>query len=244
MDSKQADALGNKIAEHAAAGRAKKAYSLLAPVLAARTPFRLLDRIGAQIGKAPLAKADPLLAEIARHGTLGGWPLIGAILAAHVDSNLTGSLRRCRACIIAADVWHATDSLGERVLGPALLLDSPASLRILSSWRADENRWVRRCVGVGIHFWAKRAKGEPTSVPTAKKLLAYLRPMFGEQEMDAVKGVGWALKTMGRYYPQEIADWLSRQFARPGPVRALMLRKATKFLPAKERTRVYLAVFR
>jgi hypothetical protein len=244
MDSKQADALGLIIDERVRAGQPKKAYSLLAPVLAARTPFRLLDRMGVRFGAAPFRAADPLLAEIASHGTLGGWPLIGAILAAHVDSDLRGALRRCRSFIITSDVWHGTDALGERVLGPALLANLPVALALLKPWRADQNRWVRRSVGVGVHFWAKRAHGDAALRPQARTLMVFLKPMFAERDMDAAKGVGWALKTLGRYYPVDLADWLVQQVGRSAEYRTLILRKATKFLPARERNRVYLAAIR
>jgi hypothetical protein len=74
--------------------------------------------------------------------------------------------------------------------------------------------------------------------------------MFSEQDLDAAKGVGWALKTMGRYYPAAVAPWLERMvagrrdyprkagFPRGTGYRALMLRKATTYLPQKDRKRI------
>ena len=55
--------------------------------------------------------------------------------------------------------------------------------------------------------------------------------MFGEWDMIAVKGVGWGLKTMGRYYPDLMADWLAQRVV-PAQRRhrALMLRKALTYL--------------
>jgi hypothetical protein len=238
MDTKEAVALGNQIAAWTMTGGGASAYALLQPVLSARTPFRLLDRIGAQVGCVPLPMADGLLHEIAHGNTLGGWPLIGAILAGQLTADLPAALERCRRFIIAAGVWHATDSFGERVLGPALLMDFRRTLTLLAAWRTDSNRWVRRSTGVGIHFWAKRTHGGPDFRPQARRLLAFLRPMFTEQEMDAAKGVGWALKTMGRYYSDITAEWVVRQVANPGHYRALLLRKATRFLAAKDRNRI------
>jgi 3-methyladenine DNA glycosylase AlkD len=244
MNAKQADILGDQIVERITAGQTKRAFALLAPILSTRTPFRMLDRIGARIGAASFRATDPLLAEIARHRTLGGWPLLGAILAGYMESDPRGALRRCRAFIIDADVWHATDSLGERVLGPAYLGDAATAMQLLSAWRTDQNRWVRRSLGVGIHFWAKRAHGDPRRCTEARRLLTFLRPLFPESDLDAAKGIGWALKTMGRYYPEILADWMVHTLARSGKVRALMIRKATKFLPAEDRNAIYLACFR
>lgn len=72
--------------------------------------------------------------------------------------------------------------------------------------------------------------------------------MFEEWEMDAVKGVGWGLKTLGRHYPDLVADWLAQQVVhRRRCHRALMLRKATTYLsdergdwqqPAEDRYRL------
>jgi hypothetical protein len=59
--------------------------------------------------------------------------------------------------------------------------------------------------------------------------------MFEEWEMDAVKGVGWGLKTLGRHYPDLVADWLAQQVGRRH--RALMLRKALTYLSNEQRAR-------
>jgi hypothetical protein len=73
----------------------------------------------------------------------------------------------------------------------------------------------------------------------AERLLAFLEPMFEEWEMDAVKGVGWGLKTLGRHYPDLVTEWLVEQVVlRQRRHRALMLRKATTYLPDEQRARL------
>jgi hypothetical protein len=135
-------------------------------------------------------------------------------------------------------VWYATDILGERVPGPALVSNFEAALPLLAPWRQDANHWIRRTVGVAAHFWAKRARGAPEYIPQAQNLLAFLAPMFEERDVDAVKGVGWGLKTLGKYYPDVLTDWLAQQAADRRPHRALMLRKALTFLPPAQQARV------
>ena len=138
--------------------------------------------------------------------------------------------------LIAADIWYGTDILGERVPGPALVADFQPSLELLAPWREDSNAWIRRTVGVAVHFWAKRSRGE--RVAEAEALLAFLEPMFEEWEMDAVKGVGWGLKTLGRHYPDLVADWVAQQVVqRQRRHRALMLRKALTYLSDEQRAR-------
>jgi hypothetical protein len=58
-----------------------------------------------------------------------------------------------------------------------------------------------------------------------------LEPLFEEWDMDAVKGVGWGLKTLGKQYPDLVADWLAQQVVpNRRRHRALMLRKALTYL--------------
>jgi 3-methyladenine DNA glycosylase AlkD len=237
LKTAEARELGARIAVLVGEGRVTDAYALLAPILAERTPFAMLRRIGEPVGVAESQDGvDGFLDLIAADKTEGGWVVIQSALAQMLDRDLAGAFARCREYIIAADVWYAADTMGEGVVGQALVHHFQSALELLERWCEDENAWVRRAVGTGVHFWAKRSRGSMDLVPQAKTLLAFLEPMWGEWDMIAVKGVGWGLKTMGRNYPDLVADWL------PGQVghrhRALMLRKATKGLSEEQRARI------
>ena len=236
MNPREAKELGEKIARFVEAGEMARAHALLAPVLAERTPFRLLGRIGEAIGVGSLSAVNLFLERIATERTMGGWVIIGSALKQQLDRDLTGAFSRCRKFIIDADVWYATDILGERVPGPALLADFQAALGLLAPWREDSNSWVRRAVGVSVHFWAKRSRGAPEYIARAQKLLTFLEPMFEERDLDAVKGVGWGLKTLGRHYPDLVTEWLKQQVVQHQRCyRALMLRKALTYLSDEQR---------
>jgi 3-methyladenine DNA glycosylase AlkD len=239
VKTQQARDLGKRVAALVQTGQMTQAYALLSPVLAERTPFPLLGRIGEAVGAGPLEAANAFLGRIASDKTEGGWVVIGSALGQQLDRDLAGAFARCRAFIVGADVWYAADILGERVPGPALVADFQPSLALLAAWREDANRWVRRAVGVSVHFWAKRSRGAAEHTAQAEALLAFLEPMFEEWEMDAVKGVGWGLKTLGRHYPDLVADWLAQQVVqRQRRHRALMLRKALTYLSDEQRARV------
>jgi 3-methyladenine DNA glycosylase AlkD len=238
MKTKEARELGKRIAALVQAGQPGKAYALLAPVLAERTPFRLLDRIGEAVGAGPLDATNAFLERVAADRTEGGWVVIASALGGQWDRDPAGAFARCREYIMAADVWYAADILGERVPGPALVADLQPALDLLASWREDANRWVRRTVGVAIHFWAKRSRGAAEHLVQAEALLAFLEPMFEEWDMDAVKGVGWGLKTLGKHYPDLITDWVAEQVVhRQRRHRAIMLRKALTYLSDEQRAR-------
>jgi hypothetical protein len=59
--------------------------------------------------------------------------------------------------------------------------------------------------------------------------------MFTEWEMNAVKGVGWGIITLGKFYPDQMVAWLPKQLGRRR--RSIIVPKATTFLPkeAKEK---------
>jgi len=238
VNAKKADDLGQRLAVLVEAEQSEEACTLLAPTLAQRTPFRYLDRIGKAVGQGPLPTTNVFLEHLAAEKTEGGWVVIASALRAQLDRDLGGAFGRCRHFVIDADVWYGADILGERVPGPALVSDFDAALPLLAPWREDENRWVRRTIGVAVHFWAKRSRGAPELCAQAKALLAFLEPSFEEWEMDAAKGVGWGLKTLGKYYPDLVADWLAVQVIhRQRRHRALVLRKALTYLSDEQRDR-------
>ena len=237
MNTKQARELGEQIADLVRDQQLSSAYELLAPVLAERTSFSMLRRVGETIGPGPLEAVNGFLEHIAAAKTMGGWVVIASVLEQQLDRDLDGALSRCRDAIISGDVWYAADTLGEGVPGRALVAHFHPALELLARWREDPNRWVRRAVGTSAHFWAKRSRAQKEQTPQAKALLALLEPMFGEWEMDAVKGVGWGLKTVGRHYPDLVTEWLAREVV-PSERRhrKLMLRKALTYLSDEQRT--------
>ena len=236
MDSQEAKRSGSIIWSLVKQDCSGEAFTCLQPILAQPIPFRLLDTIGAASCFVPLTQTIPFLEQIAATRAMGGWPIIGSALQMHLPENLTVCLELARRFIMVGDVWYAVDILGERVPGPAFLSAFDETLTHIDPWRSDPNPWVRRATGVAIHLWAKRRRGTPGTQDQAVQLLSFLEPQFEEHQIDAIKGVGWGLKTLGRYYPTQTADWLHQQlFENKRKPRALMLRKALTYLPEAEK---------
>jgi 3-methyladenine DNA glycosylase AlkD len=239
MKTREAQALGRQIASSLQNNHLQDAYSTLAPTLAERTPFAMLRRIGAEIGDCPTPKLDGFLDRISKDRTEGGWVVIAGILATRLDQDLSGSLARGRRYIIEANIWYAADTIGEWVVGQALVSHFHPTLTQITLWQSDPNHWVRRALGTSVHFWTKRSKGDVGLSPQAESLLELLEPLFEERDMAALKGIAWGLKTLGRYYPELLTEWLIRQVVHlERPHRALMLRKALTFLDEEKRALV------
>ena len=236
MGKKEMLALGAQLRALLQEGQVEKAYSRLAPILAERTPFPLLELLGQAIPHEKVSISEAFLEEIAAHGTEGGWVVIASALRECLQADLARAFNWAHKYILQADVWYAADIFGERVPGPALLLYFDQALSFLALWREDSSPWIRRTVGVAVHFWAKRTRGAPEFWPQARALLNLLDPLFEEHELAAVKGIGWGLKTVGRYYPALLIGWLEEQlWQRHRHPRALMLRKALTYLPPAQR---------
>ena len=236
MKTQEARDLGARLASLVQRGELTEAYSLLFPVLSERTKFDMLRLIGHPIGRKPLDQVNTFLELIAADKTEGGWVIIGSALEMQLDRDRRGAFGHCREYIIAGDVWYTVDILGEQVSGNALVADFEPSLRLLAPWRVDENRWVRRAVGVSAHLWTKRASGADEKREQEAELLDFIEPSFAEWQMDAAKGTGWGLKTLGRYYPDLTAAWLREQVVvRKRLHRAIMLRKALTYLSPEQR---------
>ena len=229
MDMRQAVQIGKQIARELDKDDQIAALSHLSPILAARTRFPYLQRIGETLSKRAAEQALPFLELIARQGSEGSWVVIGGCLKSHLQVNLIEAHQYCRRYIIMADIWYGADILGERVPGPGLLTAFDKTLLILEKWRSDSNPWVRRSVGVAVHHWTKRAGGDSSRDNRVKLLLDLLDPMFTEWAMPAAKGVGWALKTIGKYHPDLLMAWLPPRLKRKH--RAVVRRKAVTYLP-------------
>ena len=232
ISAAQARAFGTQVANTLSQHGAAQACLQLNEILCERTPFRLLDLVGAALSQVKPSRVDELLDCIAAQGSEGGWVVIASALHERLPADLAGALRASQAYIIQADIWYGCDIFGERVPGPALLEALHPALDYLSDWRSHPNRWVRRSLGVAVHFWAKRTNGSRQNEPAVFELLNFLSPMLEERNIDAAKGIGWGLKTIGRYYPAVAGDWLGEELLmRQRKPLVVVKRKALQYLP-------------
>lgn len=217
-------------------GDPEKACNILDPLALGRTKFPILDRMGMRLGQASLEEVALLdgLDRMISRGSVGYYVIVGSALAQRLGSNMTTCLEKTAKYIVIGENWAKCDSIAERVWGQALVCNFPQAYKYLARIRDHENRWIRRAVGVAVHYFAKR---RPTAMAELRKLLVLLAPELGEREYDAIKGVGWGFKTIGKYQPQLLTKFLENHVKRVHPTR-LMLKKATTYLPARTKRRL------
>ncbi len=240
MKTKQeALVLARRVRTKLEADGALAACALLEPILRSRTRFPLLELVGREAVRGmDLSLAGAFLDQVASLRREGGWVIVGAALQKWLDTSLIWALGRARRYVGEGAIWYAADILGERVPGDGLVRRFNETVGLLTLWTADRSPWVRRACGVAVHHWAKRAHGHPELEAQACRLLCLLDPLFEETDRAALKGVGWGLKTLGRFYPGTLVTWLEEQIEtkRRHP-RRLLLRKALTYVPPEDRQR-------
>ena len=229
MRRQEARRLAQKCLELLAVGEEEAALEALNPLLTAKVPFPILDLVGQVLGERGKKVPQKLLAffdRLVETRAMGAYVIAGRGLIAIHDVDLRLSLARSREYIVWGDTWYVVDIIGERPLGHGFFARFEEAVGLLESFVGDANPWVRRGVGVAVHFFAKRVRDDPVRI---KRLLALLAPLIEERATSALKGIGWGLKTIGRYYPDLLVPFLRQQLATKRP-RKLLLRKATTYL--------------
>jgi 3-methyladenine DNA glycosylase AlkD len=207
----------------------KEFWNVLNPVLDAKVPFPLLDEIGkllGEAGKRDKSKYFRVFDEIVATDKMGGYVIVGQALAAFLETELEASLDKAKEVVIKGKTWYVCDIVGERVFGQALVLYFEPSVLLLEKMASLEEQEVRRSIGVAVHFFAKR---RPKDVEKMKRLLSLLSFFVEDRRVFVVKGVGWGLKTIGKYQPKLVEKYLENISASKR-VSKLMIRKATTYL--------------
>jgi len=231
-----ADAIASKAEALIREGDLEKTCGVLDPLAFGRTKFPILDRVGTRLGQASLKEAAFLeaLDRMISHGSVRYYVIVGSALAQRLGSNMATCLEKTAEYVVIGENWAKCDSIAERVWGEALVRNFPRAYKYLARIRDHDNRWIRRAIGVAVRYFTKR---RPTATAELRMLLVLLAPRLGERDYDAIKGIGWGLKTIGKYHPKLLTKFLENHVKRVHPTK-LMLKKATTYLSARTRQRL------
>jgi 3-methyladenine DNA glycosylase AlkD len=213
-------------------------WKVLNPVLDVKVPFPLLDEIGKRLGEAGKLERQryfQVFDEIVATYKMGGYVIVGQALAQFLETELEASIRKAAEVVVKGQEWYVCDIVGERVLGQALVDYFEPAILLLEQMVALEDQEVRRSIGVAVHFFAKR---RPAEAERLRRLLSLLSLLIEDKRVFVVKGVGWGLKTIGKYQPKLVEEYL-QEILGTKRVSKLMLRKATTYLDAKTKEKLW-----
>ena len=209
---------------------------LLKEVLDQKCPFSLLDALGKEIGQAganlPQRFSQACDAIIA-YNAMGSYVVVGQALICFLPTQFDTVMEKSCEYIITGDTWYVCDIIGERSIGYALVNHFDKTLPWIRKFLQDDNTWVKRTAGTAVHFFSKRVKNDTSRTKTLLKLV---EPFIEEKQIDVVKGIGWGLKTIGKYQPDELTAFLVKQLKAKKRISKLMLKKAFTYLDVDKQT--------
>jgi len=237
ISKKGIEQLAEKAVDLILSGDSEGALHVLKPVLDVKCPFAKLDTLGRQISKVGTKTDMPKFFEtfdrIIDYNAMGGFVIVGQSLIHFLPDAFDKVMEKSREYIIKGDVWYVCDIIGERSLGHALVNHFDTTVPWLKKFLDDDNKWVRRSVGVSIHFFSKRIVDQPEKT---KVLLKLIEPYLEEKQIDFVKGIGWGLKTIGKHYPDILVDFLKPHMKKN--ISTLLVRKAVTYLGEEKKLEV------
>ena len=143
-----------------------------------------------------------LLDEVISRDREGSYVLAGKALQLLYEVNPDLALRKVKEYMILGDKWYSCDIMGERVFGHAMLTDFEKVFPMMKQATAHESIWVVRAVGTGIHYATKKG----LEAAAVAHLFDLLCEQKNRMEYHVKKGMGWAVKTVCKFYPKMVRD--------------------------------------
>jgi len=235
ISSEEIKSIAEKVTKSILASDDMTVVETVRPIIDGECPFQKLDLLGRQIGESASNAPEKLLKALDRiidYNAMGGFVIVGQALISLLRDDFDEVMKKSREYIVKGDRWYVTDIIGERSIGQALVEYFDKTLPWLRKFLKDENKWIKRSAGIAIHFFSKRVQNKPEKT---KRLLSLLEPHIEVKQLDVVKGIGWGLKTIGKYHPEILVPFLKKQLEANRKLSKLMLRKATSYLTGNEK---------
>ncbi|MDR0801697.1 DNA alkylation repair protein [Fluviicola sp.] len=113
--------------------------------------------------------------------------------------------------------WDSVDAIASNYLGKWALLYPEKARETFEKWRYDESFWLHRsCL-----IYQLKYKDEVDTI----YLEDLIRQMNNNKEFFIQKAIGWSLRQLSKYNPDEVIRILG-----DNPIKGLALREASKYL--------------
>ncbi len=215
-----------------------EALGTLTPILDKKVKFYKLDKLGLELGHNNLKEKEKFLRFldiVIDYEAMGGYVIASKSMIPFLDDDLDTVMKKSREYILKGNVWHVCDNISERSIGLGLVDHFEETLPWLDKFLSSGEPWLQRSTGVAIHFYTKRVRDDPEGI---EKLLELIEPYLEVKSKDSVKGLGWGLKTMGRYYPDVLIPFLKDQRKSGRDVSRIIWRKALTYLDEEEKAEI------
>ena len=207
-------------------------------ILDGKCSFSKLDLIGKIIGHK-LKDSPELVVKgfdiLIQYNKMGSYVISGQGLTQLLPEHIDLVMEKSSQYIIFGDKWYVCDIIGERSIGKSLVDYFDITVPWIEKFLEDESNWIKRTAGVSIHFFSKRTINQKERTLL---LLNILEPHIEEKQIDVVKGIGWGLKTIGRYHPDILSQFIVDQLQKKKKISKITLRKALTYLPDEKKVEI------
>ncbi|MBL8935479.1 MAG: DNA alkylation repair protein [Archangium sp.] len=114
--------------------------------------------------------------------------------------------------------WDLVDELSAHVVGVMLENDPKAMTKVLRRWAESDELWLKRSVLV-----CQVVRGDATDLDVLEHAIEHA--VDGE-DFFLRKGIGWAMRSVGRKNPAVVRQWLTKWEGRLSPLSVREARKA------------------
>jgi 3-methyladenine DNA glycosylase AlkD len=203
-------------------------WSCLQPVVEAKFSNESLSLFGEILGEEAAKDPDRYFRafdEMIAMKSHGCYLIVAKALSKMLETHFEPCWHRARDYIAQGESFEASDYVGQGVLGEALIRYFDQTVGVLEELSRDESRWVRRAVGAAVQFFSEEVRDADRN----RRLLELTLPLMGSDDEVVLKGVGWGLKTIGRYHPDLLEKFLKTHIGRRG-ISLAVVKKAVAYL--------------
>jgi len=240
MKKSEALTIANNCIHYIENRKTPSVWNELLPILNSRTSFQMLDIIGREMGERIVSHKNNYLNffdQLSKKKLMGGYVIIAQALIYLLPHDCNECFVKTKKYMIEGDEWYVCDIFGERVLGYAIINHYDKTQTFFRNYTLDDNHWVKRSVGVAAHFFAKKCRDTKRDDKKAAEILTLLDTQISERDIRIIKGIGWGLKTLGRYYPELLVPYIKTQIMSKR-ISAVIIRKSVTYLDKNQKNEI------
>ncbi len=169
--------------------------------------------------------------KMAERETDSAYNLTSLIMGGMLPQRMKECFDRSRIYLSDTERWFSSDVYASHVVCEGLKFDFTRAVEYLHDFVNHSSIWVKRCVGIAVHHYARQVRDMPERISV---LLDLIKNVMGEKDVRVAKGVGWGLRSIGEFYPETLIRFARKNFARK-KVSKLLFRVAVAKLSFDEK---------
>lgn len=134
---------------------------------------------------------------------------------------------RTKEYIILSSHWSSSDTFADKTFNRMFEERFNYILEVLKEWARDKNDWIRNTAAFAVHAPAERKILDREQFIES---LSVLDLVMDDPAKNVEKKAAWALKVMGKYYPDETYTFLDKWAKNDNKATKWIIKNSVKYL--------------